>query len=95
MKNFQKNFTLLDVKSSSERLERSEKSFFKYVVILFCNLSSIFVIQQRLDPVSNRRFPKKQLQFLRKVFQMTAKLSKKQNFPNFDAIGDFAKYYKK
>ena len=29
------------------------------------------------------------MQFLQKVPQMTAKLSKKQNCPNFDVFGDF------
>ena len=72
-------------------LKFSENQFFVFDGhILFLNVSSIFVIKERLDPLSNRRFFKRHLQFLIKVPQMTAKLSKKQNCRIFDVFGDFA-----
>ena len=61
------------------------------LIYLFVNLSSIFVIQERLDPLL--AFLKRRLQCLRKVLQMTAKLSKKQSFPSFDVFGESAPNY--
>ena len=73
-------------------LKFNENQFFVFEMLIyfFVNVSSNFVIQERLDPLSNRRFLKRYLQFLIKVPQMTAKLSKNQNCRNFDVFGDFA-----
>ena len=56
--------------------------------LFYRNFLSNFVIQERLEPVSNRHL-KLHLQFFKKVRQVTAKLSERQNFPNFDVFHDF------
>ena len=74
-------------------LKFCENHFFVSVVIyFFVNVSSNSVIQERLDQLSNGGFLKRHLQFLIKVPQMTAKLSKRQNCINFDVFGDFAQF---
>ena len=54
-------------KSSSERLKIREKSiFFVFEIFIYflVNLPSAFVIQEQLDPLSNRRFQKDIYSFL-------------------------------
>ena len=89
-------FSILLVKSSSERHKVSEKSdFFEKFLYIFVNLSSNFVIRTT-GPGIQWEFSRRHRHFPRKVLQMTAaKVSKKQIFLSIDVFGDFSQNYKK
>ena len=93
MQNIQKQIHFV-CKNLSKRLKVSEISCFRTNDVFFVDLSCTFVIQERLEPLSNRRFHR-HLQFLRKFPLMTAESSKKQNFLNFDVLDDFTQTYVK
>ena len=79
------------VRQNDLKFSANQFFVFELLIYFFVNVSSNFVIQERLDLLSNRGFQKDiYLQFFMKVPQLTARLSKKQNCRNFDVFGECA-----
>ena len=80
MQNVQKrNLQLCMQKVRQNDLNFSENPFFWIVDILLCKRFEQFCNQRMSGPVIQKVFLKRHLQFLIKVPQMTAKLSKSKN----------------